>query len=117
MSARALVFLPSVLVLWLAGVSLAQTPAPTVVHWQSGAPNSDLIVRNGLQIVILEQEGLSVRATLTASEGRQVALIGVINNTDHRVEVIPSYITLNLTQPEGKPFPYMDPDKLAEKEL
>jgi hypothetical protein len=100
---------------WLAGMALAQTPGTTVVRWQSGAPNSDLIVRNGLQIAILDHEGLSVRVTLTVQHHRQVALVGVINQTPNRVEVVPSDMTFVLLEPEEKSFPFQDPDKLAEK--
>jgi hypothetical protein len=85
------------------------------VRWQSGAANSDLIVRNGLQIAILDHEGLSVRVTLTVQNYRQVALVGVINQTPNRVEVVPSEMTFVLLDPEGKTFPYQDPDKIAAK--
>ena len=37
MRPKALVFLSSVLATLLAGMALAQTPAPTIVRWQSGA--------------------------------------------------------------------------------
>ena len=115
MRAQAPVFLSSLLAIPLASVTPAQTPTTTIVRWQSGAPDSDLIVRNGLQIVILDQEGLSVRVTLTAQDNRQLALVGVINQTEGRVEVIPSEFALELVRPEEKQFRYQDPDMLAEK--
>jgi len=110
-----------VLALLLAGMALAQTPAPTIGHqiefevvrWKSGAPNSDLLVRNGIEIVMLEKDGLGVLVALTVRPPRQVALVEVVNRTGQRVEVVPSRMTLDLMEPEPKPFPYEDPDTLA----
>lgn len=116
MRVQALVFRSTVLAILLAGTALAQTPAPTVVRWQRGARNSDLVVRNGLEIVMLGRDGLTVKVTLTVltvGHPRQVALVEVVNGTDQRVEVVPSRITLDLVEPELKLFPYLNPDTLA----
>src|SRR5208337_1724217 len=93
MRPQALVFL-SLLAILPASATLGQTPVTTALRWKSGAPDSDLIVRNGLQITILDHEGLSVRVTLTIEDNRQMALVGVINQTTRRVEVIPSQFAL-----------------------
>jgi hypothetical protein len=114
MRARVTVFLSCVLAIPLAGTVLAQAPPPTILRWQYGAADSDLIVRNGLQIAILDHEGLSVRVALTGQDRRHVALVGVINQTPDRVEVVPSEITFVLLEPERKTFPYHDPDELAK---
>jgi len=113
MRPQALVFRSSALAILVAGMALAQTPAPTVVRWQFGARNSDWLVRNGLEIVMLGQDGLTVKVALTVHHPRHVALVDVTNETGQRVEVVPSRMTLDLVEPEHKPFPYLDPDTLA----
>jgi hypothetical protein len=70
------------------------------------------LVRNGLEIVMLGQDGLTVKVALTVRHPREVALIDVTNETDQRVELVPSRMTLDLEEPEQKPFPYLDPDTL-----
>jgi len=89
-------------------------PAPIIVRWKLDAIDSDLLVRNGLEIVMIGQDGLTVKVTLTVRDQRQVALVDVTNESGRRVEVIPSRMTLDLVEPEVKPFPYLDPDTLAE---
>ena len=115
MRLQALVFRSSVLAILMAGMALAQTPAPTIVRWQLGAPNSDRLVRNGLEIVMVAQDGLTVKAALTVRHPRQVALVSVTNQTGQRIELLPSRMTLDLVEPEPKPFPCEDPDTLAAK--
>jgi len=114
MKSQTLAFLSCVLAI-VPATALAQTPPPTVVRWQSDARSSDWVVRNGTEIVSLNQDRLSVRVALTAREPLQVALVGVTNKTDQAIELLPSRMTLDLVEPELKPFPYTDPDTLAEK--
>jgi hypothetical protein len=109
------VFLSSVLAIVLAGIALAQTPAPISVRWQSDARNSDWVVRNGLEIVMLGQDGLTVKVALTGRDPRQVALVSVTNQTGQRIELLPSRMTLDLVEPKHKTFRYLDPDALAAK--
>jgi hypothetical protein len=96
-------------------MALAQTPPPTIVRWQSDARNSDWVVRNGLEIVMLGQDGLIVKVALTGREPRQVALVTVTNQTNQRIELLPSRMTLDLVEPKHKTFRYLDPDALAAK--
>jgi len=60
------------------------------------------------------QEGLTVKVALTTRKPRQVALVEVTNESGQRVEVMPATMTLDLAEPEHKPFPYEDPDTLAK---
>lgn len=115
MKPKTRVFLSSVLAIMLPGMALAQTPPPTIVRWQSDARNSDWVVRNGLEIVMLGQDGLTVKVALTGREPRQVALVTVTNQTDQRIELLPSRMTLDLVEPRQKTFRYLDPDALAAK--
>ena len=115
MKPKTRVFLSSVLAIMLPDMALAQTPPPTIVRWQSDARNSDWVVRNGLEIVMLGQDGLTVKVALTGREPRQVALVTVTNQTDQRIELLPSRMTLDLVEPRQKTFRYLDPDALATK--
>jgi len=114
MKSQTLVFLSCVLAI-VPATALAQTPPPTVVRWQSDARNSDWVVRNGLEIVMLGQDGLTVKVALTGREPRQVALVTVTNQTGQRIELLPSRMTLDLVEPKHKTFRYLDPDALAAK--
>jgi hypothetical protein len=103
------------IVIWIfAGIADAQRHAPIVVRWQNGDPNSDLIMRNGRELLILQQGGLSVVVNLAVSHPRQVALVYVRNATDRRFEVVPSEMSFDLVEPARKPFAYQDPDELAK---
>jgi hypothetical protein len=97
------------------GLAVAQTPATTIVRWQSGAPNSDLIVRNGLEIVLLDHQGLSVRATLRVIDDKPQVFLAVVNRSSSRIELVPSLVKFKLVAPEEKAFPYLDPDQIAAK--
>ena len=114
MKSQTLVFLSCVLAI-VPATALAQTPPPTVVRWQSDARNSDWVVRNGLEIVMLGQDGLTVKVALTGRDPRQVALVTVTNQTGQRIELLPSRMTLDLVEPKHKTFRYLDPDALAAK--
>jgi hypothetical protein len=109
-------FRSSVLAILLAGVTLAQTPAPTVVRWQrDAAPQSDWRVSNGNTTLLLHHDGLSLSLWLDwdLDEKISYANLSVSNNTDHRIEFAPSQITLAVTEPDDKRFIYLEPDKLA----
>jgi hypothetical protein len=114
---RARVFLPfsSVLAMLPVLAALAQTPASNIVRWQSGAPDSDLVVRNGLEIVLLDHEGLSVRATLRVIDDKPQVFLAVVNRSSSRIELVPSLVKFKLVAPEEKAFPYLDPDQVAAK--
>ena len=118
MKQQALVFQPFVLAILVAGVALAQTPAPTVVRWQPGAPNSDRLMRNGVEILVLYQDRLIVVASFGQSDRWEVAMVSVANETGQRVEVVPSQMTLELVKPElVKPeqrwLVYQDPETVG----
>ena len=113
MRAQALVLRSSVLATLAAGIALGQTPGPTVVRWQFGAANSDWLVRNGVEIVMVGQDGLTVKVALTVHHPRQVALVDVTNETGQRVEVVPSRMTFDLVAPEPRTLAYLDPDTLG----
>lgn len=115
MRARASLFFSSVLAMLLVGLALAQTSATSVVRWHFGAPNSDVIVRNGLEVVVLDQQGLSVRATLRVSDDKPQVFLAVVNRSSSRIELLPSLVTLKLVAPEEKAFRYLDPDQVAAK--
>ena len=115
MRARAFLFFSSVLAMLPVGLALAQTPATTIVRWKSGAPNSDLVVRNGLQVVLLDHEGLSIRATVRVIDDNPQVFLAVINRSSNRIELVPSFVTFNLVAPEVKAFRYLDPDRIAAK--
>ena len=97
----------------LASVALAQTPPTTIVRWQSGAPNSALIVRNGLEIVMLDHEGLSVRAILRITNDKPQVFLAILNGSPNRIDLAPSLVTFKLVAPKEKAFPYLDPDQVA----
>jgi len=103
------------IIIWIfAGIADAQTRAPIVVRWQNGDPNSDLLMRNGRELLILQEGGLSVVANLAVSHPRQVVLVYVRNGSDRRFEVVPSEMSFDLVEPARKPFVYQDPDELAK---
>jgi hypothetical protein len=115
MRAGAFLFFSWALAMLPVGFAVAQTPATTIVRWQSGAPNSDLIVRNGLEIVLLDQQGLSVRATLRVIDDKPQVFLAVVNRSSSRIELVPSLVTFKLVAPEEKAFRYLDPDQVAAK--
>lgn len=98
----------------LAGVALAQTPAPTVVRWQDSTPYSKWEVRQGHTVFTLNQGGLSVDVWLDYSfaEAPVVAHLTLRNDTSSRLEFVPSLVTLALIAPKSEPFPYIPPEEM-----
>lgn len=97
----------------LTGAASAQTQTPTVVNWRNGAPNSDVILRNGRGLLILHQAGLSVVVNLEVRRPRQVVIVYVRNGTGQRIELVPSEMNFELADLDGGTFVYQDPDKVA----
>ena len=114
MRLRALAFRFFVLSVLLASAAVAQTPAPTVVRWQLGASNSDWQVWKGKTTLMLEQGGFKVSLWLDWDVDEKISYgnLSVANDTDHRVEFVPSQVTLELVEPKHELFPYIPPDKM-----
>ncbi len=107
------VFRSSVPAVLLACVALAQTPAPTVVRWQRDGKDADAFLVQGEFVEALERGELIVSASLRDTGQKMQANVAVVNKTGHRIDVVPSAMTLEVTKPEQKSLAYQDPEKLA----
>ncbi len=116
MRRKAIGFGASLLGMLLAAAALAQTPTPTVptvVRWQEEATHRAEFFVQGQLIHAVERDGLIVSACLEDADHQMRALVAVVNNSKQPIDVIPSSMALEITSPEIKTLPFVDPQKVA----
>lgn len=89
------------------------TPSPTVVRWQEDPHRTEFFVQGQL-IRTLKHQGLIVSACLEDTGREMQAMVAVVDHTDHSIDVVPSLMTLEVTKPQEKSLPFLNPEKLAK---
>lgn len=85
----------------------------TTVRWEEGVERSDLILRDGVPFKILEQDDVTVIASIRDVGKRFRVDVYIYNGGSQRFEIYPERASFVMTSPKVKALEYVPMDKIA----
>jgi hypothetical protein len=93
------------------------TPNNGVVRWSAGAPGCDEFISKGRTVESATANGITVQVSLQDTGWKLRATVAVSNNSESKVFVLPSLVTLDELKPGIRNLRAEDPAKLSRYEV
>lgn len=93
--------------------SSAATPVNGVLRWSAGAPGCDEFLSHGRYVESITANGITVQVSIQDTGWKYRANVAISNQSSSNVDVTPGIITLDELQPNLRPLPATDTEKIA----